>query len=395
MKRYFAPVLALSLLAGACPVFAQEDATAGEETPDDEEGSDEEAPGDEAPADEGPAPARTLVLANGETLHGQLVQVQGGKVKFKSDNMGDVEFGLDQIETLDVAEAHTVIMPGGGKVEAKVRIEGGQITVTPIDGSEPTTFAADAQLVVNPDPEKTELDYWNFTGTLGASATYGNTRIRTFFALATLTREDDNTKLRLAYTGVYGVDAKRGGAGENAKAHRGDFQFDYKVTERFYVTPVVGHLLYDKFANIERRGSIGSGVGYKILIQDDLKWGAELGFAYTEIRTWREPLNAVGVEIPPFNETKYQTSARLASVFYWKLSEKLTFDAFWESYIGTKRIKDTFHRATFNVGYQLSGMFSLGLGGIYDRIENPERAGSGSTPRRDDLKLTLTLTVSF
>ncbi|MEZ6185158.1 MAG: DUF481 domain-containing protein [Planctomycetota bacterium] len=405
MKRLIVSSLLLWGLVGG--VYAQDDPTTDPiedgETPvdvpevDAPEGAEVEA-GELSPP--GTLPSG-LVLKNGEALRGSLVGVSDGTVTYTSESVGEQKVPLAQVESLNTEKVHEVVMPGGGTLRGQVQIVGEQVIVTPEDGSAPVTFALADLTAINPAPEKTELDYWTFTGTLGASATYGNTRTRTFFALASVDREDENTHFRLAYTGVYAVDASKNGAGETAKSHRGDFQFDVNITERFYVTPVVGHLLYDKFANIELRGSIGAGVGYKIFIKEHLKWRVEAGGSYSETRVYRESPNLLVAtqtppeETPPFNQAIYSVSARVASNFYWKLNDRLTLDAFWESYIGVKDLKDTFHRGTFNIGYQISGNFALGLGGIYDRVETPGRRANGSPARRDDFKATLTLSFTF
>ncbi|MCA8926354.1 MAG: DUF481 domain-containing protein [Planctomycetes bacterium] len=384
MKSLLAPTLLILALAGT--TFAQ-DGAPEEDLPDVGVDAEEIPP---PPADE-VVGGRSFVLTTGETLQGELIQIKGGTVKLKSDQLGTQEVPLDKIRMLSTDKAHKVKMPGGGIVEGTVRIRSGMVTVTPTDGSAATSFPVGDLGAVNPDPEKTELDYWSFVGTVGGTATYGNTRTRTLFVLLNLAREDEYTRSRIGFTSVYGIDATRGGGGENAKSSRLDFQVDYKINERIYLIPAVGHVLYDKFQNIERRGSIGSGAGYNILIEDDLKWSAEAGFSYTETRLRRTPPNRG----PATNIRNTSTAARVATNFHWAMSDRVSFDLFWESFLGTKRIKDTFHRSTFNLGYKLFGGLALGLGGIYDRVETPGRSNSGRRVKRDDFKLTVTLTLSF
>ncbi len=55
-----------------------------------------------------PAPD-VLVLANGDTLHGKLVNVIGGKVTFHSDPLGDVTLSWDKIKELHAAEPFAVL----------------------------------------------------------------------------------------------------------------------------------------------------------------------------------------------------------------------------------------------------------------------------------------------
>ncbi len=44
----------------------------------------------------------TLVLSNGDTLHGKLVQETNGTVTFHSDPLGDLTLAWDKIESLQL-----------------------------------------------------------------------------------------------------------------------------------------------------------------------------------------------------------------------------------------------------------------------------------------------------
>ena len=50
-----------------------------------------------------------LVLSNGDTLHGKLVNVVGGKVTFHTDPLGDVSLSWDKIKELHTAEKFAVL----------------------------------------------------------------------------------------------------------------------------------------------------------------------------------------------------------------------------------------------------------------------------------------------
>src|SRR5665213_24956 len=59
-----------------------------------------------------PAPSPendVLVLANGDTLHGMLVSEAGGKVTFRTNVLGDVVVGWDNIKELHAGEIFAVL----------------------------------------------------------------------------------------------------------------------------------------------------------------------------------------------------------------------------------------------------------------------------------------------
>ena len=67
-----------------------------------------------------PAPAPDiLVLSNGDTLHGKLVNSVDGKVTFHSDPLGDVSLSWDKIKELRTSGGFAVIEDGGKQLSKK------------------------------------------------------------------------------------------------------------------------------------------------------------------------------------------------------------------------------------------------------------------------------------
>ena len=53
-----------------------------------------------------------LVLSNGDTLHGKLLNSSGGKITFHSDPLGDISLDLDKIKELHAGGSYAVITKG-------------------------------------------------------------------------------------------------------------------------------------------------------------------------------------------------------------------------------------------------------------------------------------------
>jgi len=56
-----------------------------------------------------PGALDVLVLSNGDTLHGKLVNASGGKVTFHSDALGDVSIAWDKIKELHTTGSYAVL----------------------------------------------------------------------------------------------------------------------------------------------------------------------------------------------------------------------------------------------------------------------------------------------
>lgn len=340
--------------------------------------------GGETPAGETPAalPAKDVIhLKDGEVITGKIVQLSGEELTFQSDTLGEVKLPWAQIESIEAGNKHTYVTPEGN-LTGQATGAPGKLQLT-LDGGETREIGGELS-GINPEPEKTELDFWHAKLILGYSQVFGNTRQRTGTALASLTRDDGTLRWVLEGISVYG----QAGGEEIAKAHRLFSQLDYNVTERFYVTPFVGAIDYDKFANILRRFRGGPGVGYWVLKDEEtVTWNVEAGYAYT---------HTVYRRVTPGNKhTRSDHALRAATRVGIKLGEHVSLRGFYEAYIGTGDIQDTIHHVEAGASFKYS-WFSFDIGVIYDRQERTVRRQSdGKLPLHDDAKLVAGVGVSF
>ncbi|MGB9030187.1 MAG: DUF481 domain-containing protein [Acidobacteriaceae bacterium] len=133
-----------------------------------------------------PAPD-TLVLSNGDTLHGKLVEEAGGTVTFHCDPLGDVKLTWDKIKELHTAANFAILnaeMKNRGRKAAKNLPEGGidmangAVTVHPANGgAAPAPIPVkDAAVIVGSAELDKQLNHepgfftgWNGAATAGAT----------------------------------------------------------------------------------------------------------------------------------------------------------------------------------------------------------------------------------
>jgi hypothetical protein len=138
---------------------------------------------------QGPAAAAApdvVVLSNGDTLHGKLVNESGGKVTFHTDSLGDVSIGWDKIKELHTSGSYAVLdknlklknkksaaqIPSGS-----LEVADKAITVHPEGGSAPAPIpVADAVYIMDKGTLDKELFHhpgfmtgWNGAATAGAA----------------------------------------------------------------------------------------------------------------------------------------------------------------------------------------------------------------------------------
>jgi hypothetical protein len=138
---------------------------------------------------QGPAaagPPDVLVLSDGDTLHGKLVNESGGKVTFHTDSLGDVSIGWDKIKELHAAGSYVVL---DKNVKIRGKKSAGQIPSGPLEvadkaitvhsesGTAPAPIpVGDAVYIIDKDTLDKELYHqpgfltgWNGAATAGAA----------------------------------------------------------------------------------------------------------------------------------------------------------------------------------------------------------------------------------
>ncbi len=133
-----------------------------------------------------PAPD-TLVLSNGDILHGTLVQEAGGTVTFHSDPLGDLKISWDKIQSLHAGESFAVLksenksrgkratenLPAGAIDVANgavsIHADGAGATPAPIPVKDAAVIVGKAELDKQENHAPGFFDGWNGAATAGAT----------------------------------------------------------------------------------------------------------------------------------------------------------------------------------------------------------------------------------
>lgn len=151
-----------------------------------------------------PAPD-VLVLSNGDTLHGKLINEIGGKVTFHSDPLGDISVSWDKVKELHAAEPFAVLdsTVKPPKKHSKVPILTGTIdanseavTIQPVSGPPlPPIPLKNAQFIMDAAALDRQINHspsllagWNGAATAGATLVNASTNQYTFSTAVGLVR---------------------------------------------------------------------------------------------------------------------------------------------------------------------------------------------------------------
>ena len=319
-----------------------------------------------------------LQLKSGEWLRGKLHGMQNRKLEFESDELDDLMF--------DWKDVHQVIAPRalvsyGDRQSAagSVRVDREKVIVT---GVEEVSFPRYDLVGIAPGTPR-ELDYWSGKFNVGLNLRAGNTRQSDLVSKIKLERRTPQTHLKLEYTGNF---SELNGV-ESVNNQRLTETFDLFLTRRLFLRVPQAEYYHDPFQNIDRRTTVGGGVGYYFIDRPKVEWLVSGGPAYQRIR-----FSTVEAGEPQERSTP---AFSLQSSFDIELTKRTDLELSYEAIVANQNSGGFTHHAGITLEIDLTRRIDLDISLIWDRITHPQADSSGVAPKNDDLRLNLSLGVKF
>ena len=220
--------------------------------------------------------ADLLVFKSGARLTGKVDRIEGGEIKFTSDDVGAVSVKQDKVASITTEANNKILYNDKTTEEAVVCMTNGQYTASgkPLDMGNVKA--------VNPEPEA-----WHGSVNLSASAARGNTVSENVSLLANISRRwGDHDRL----TGDGGYYFAQSGKGKDNKEKTEDridlgLQEDHFWVGKLY-SYVNGRYERDGINDLQYRYRLGAGLGYQWLdgqvFESTGKWSfnQEVGLTY-------------------------------------------------------------------------------------------------------------------
>jgi len=315
-----------------------------------------------------------LRLQSGEWLKGTINRLREGALDFTSTSVGNQTLGWDSVVELRSSRRLIYVHSDRSTAVGPARLQDGRLTVQQTSGPRSMSQREVLSIV----PEKTaELSKWAFRATLGVGARLGNTSSIDYLSFARLSRVDAYSRIVSEYNGAYGTVSDT----ENTNKHRGNSGWDLFVSPAFYVTPLSGEAVYDRFQNLALRWTLATGFGARALRLAAFTMKTDLGFGFLQ-----NNYNSVEAGQP---RTTQGAFARPGIQINGALAGNLAFEVQWQSSIVVTNLPYTFHHGAARLSVGLVGILSLDLSAVYDRQETTVTGADGVTPRRDDIAMAL------
>ncbi|MBO2674794.1 DUF481 domain-containing protein [Shewanella algae] len=317
-----------------------------------------------------------IQLKSYEMLKGKLKHLYDGKLEFKSDKLKTLTLDWKDIRQLRTAG---VVSIGFSDLSSR----SGQLTLINgeafLDGE---NFDKKQLLTIIAGNEQ-ETNYWSAKISLGANLKKGNNQQTDFNTQINARRRTTQSRLDLSYLGSY----SRADGKESSNNHRLNGNFDWFISERFFLRPIFAEVYRDPFQNISYQVTLGSGLGYSILDTSKTEWNVSAGpaYAYTQFDNV-----AVGERSSEQGE-----ALLLETLFETEISEEIDFRSLYRV-IYTNEDKGGYnHHALVKLAIELTSILDLDLSVIWDRNNAPAANMNNVTPDPNDYQFIIGVGVDI
>ena len=332
------------------------------------------------PGDLKPAKWEWVLLNTGEWLKGTIDGVRNDQMKFDSDKFDDLDLKMK-----DVVHTYSTALNTFVFTEQRVVVGVGQITRDSVvietnTGREVYPRQALISLVVG---NKNELMLWSGKVSAGISSSSGNTSQVNANLQASLTRRGAFLRLDTSYYGNFGQTDNV----TNVENQKMAFEADLFIKDRFFLIPTVLEYYTDEFANIDFRVRPGAGMGYQLAQRSNIDWEvtALVQYQYVQfISTLPGQKIASG---------SFAVSARTNA--NWDITGDITLDTSYGLTLPTSGKSGLDQQAIISLEIDITKYLTVNSTLNWTRIGNPTQQSDGSTPKKDDISLSLGFGLNF
>ena len=319
-------------------------------------------------------------LTSGEWLKGDVLSMRDDKFEFDSDEMDEQNFDWEDIAELRSSRKYTYVLNDRTSLIGTAFILDKDVVIS-VNGEDQVLKRADLMSIV-PAGER-ERDRWDGKMSLGLAFRRGNTNQTDLTYQAFVRRRDALTRVRFDLNGAVGeVEGE-----QTVNNLRSTFKVDLFASPRFYITPLAVILYHDKFTNINIQFTPSAGVGYHILNKKKATCDLELagGYQYTRF-----------ISVAEGADEEKRSGAILPTIrIETDPLKDVDVDLMYQAAVTVPHPEDTTMHGEVIISVEITKIFDLDVSWIWDRVQNPQPNADGTTPQKDDVKLTVGIGIDF
>lgn len=207
------------------------------------------------------ARADLLEFINGDRLHGRVLSMEDGNLKFISAVLGEVKVPVEKLVGINITEEANIHLHDGTVINQKLVMDD-QGKVIIFSGAALTTVALSQINRIN--PELPAAVRWSGKLSSGLSIEQGNTESQDTYLDLNLSRETDRDRMtgNLEYQEKREEDPDTGAQSTSKRRYQIGAHYDYFLAESIYLYSDLA-MKKEATANLDLRWIASGGVGYR------------------------------------------------------------------------------------------------------------------------------------
>ena len=324
-----------------------------------------------------------LELASGEWVRGRVLRMRDDRLEFQSRHLGTESVDFAKVLSIHSPNVNTYVFDRRIAATGLAIITEDKVIVETRRGTR--TFPRSELEGIVQGGER-ERDWWSTRLRFGLTLNRGNTDQLTFEVLFNVHREDRMTRLDANYHGSFGL----ADGVQNVDRHLADFDTNVFFSSRWFVVPLFGQLLNDRFQNIRFRATPAAGGGLRIIESSRVDWDFQSGLGYQFLRFEDGSQSDRGnpqndAFVPFFTQATFD------------LADDVDLMLSWLTNLVVTNIGNTNHTGQAVLSMGITGILRVDLAFLYLRTERPAPPQDPADPpiRRDDYQLIAGIVIEL
>ena len=327
-----------------------------------------------APVEAGHDGFTWVKLKSGEWMKGEIKDLRDGTLTFDSDELDEFTHDWMDVRAVISSAPHTITTWDREIYTGFIVARRGNIRILDGEGELiASVHPDDVSSMIQGRPR--EKNYWSGLLNIGSTIRVGNSDQQDASSLIKLNRRALSTRWDNTAT----VNYVQTNGEKTQETQRYTSKLDWFISRNLFVTVTEYEYFRDPFQNIAQRHIPGAGFGYDQTF-GSADWDATAGLAWQSIRY---------VSVIADDDISDQAwVARLGLSLEWDITSDIELDVDYSINGPFKALDSYSSNLLSTLSLDLRWNFELDFTFAWDRQNKPKEAEDGTTPAKDDMRLT-------
>jgi hypothetical protein len=318
---------------------------------------------------------------SGEWVRGDIDWMRDDNMEFNSEEFGPLQINMREVAEVHSPTTNTYVFADRSSLVGPAMITNGHVVIQTEAG---VVARPQAELLWIIDGGTRELDHWSLAVDLGLGLNRGNSNQADINMRVGIIREDRRTLSELGYLLNLGYADRE----VNVTRHVLGFSNRVWLTRLWFVEPIVGQLLSDRFQDVRFRAQPAVAGGLRFLYRPSkVHWDLAVGAGYQYLRLF-EPF--IGIENPQHDGlTRFETRARV------DFTPDVYITLSWVTNLTFTTLGNTNHTGFAELFFEVTNVLNLQASLLYLRTRDPPARGDGNFPVKNDYFFTLGVSLQL